>query len=169
MRTECTWEEAVLEAINEGRWPDRADAALREHVAGCSVCADLTHVAVLLQLERDGLLQEARVPSSGLVWWRAQLRVRQEAARAAERPIAFVEGLTVASGLGVAFAVLGLASPWVREWTGWTVDVLARAIPGRPEVAMLTGSMQGSTLWLVALAAWLVLGPLAIYFTVTDD
>ena len=169
MQTECTRGDSVLEAINEGRWPDRADAALRDHVNGCSVCADLTQVAGLLQQDRDGALREARVPSSGLVWWRAQLRARQEAARAAERPIAFVEGLTVACGLGVAFAILGLASPWVREWTSWTIDVFARAIPGRPEVDLLTGSMHGNTLWLVALATWLVLAPLAIYFTVADD
>ena len=169
MKTECSCEDDVLDAINLGRWPEQADAALREHVATCSVCADLTQVAVLLQDEREGALQEARVPGSGLVWWRAQLRARQEAARAAERPIAFVEGLTVACGLGVAFAVAGLASPWVREWAMWTVDVTARAIPGRPEVDTLTGAMQGSTLWLVAVAAWLVLAPLAIYFTVADD
>ena len=169
MKTDCTREEAVLEAINDGLWPDRTDAALREHVDACSVCADLAQVAVLLQQERDGALQEARVPSSGLVWWRAQLRARQEAARAAERPIAFVEGLTVACGLGVAFAIFGLASPWVREWTAWTVDVIARAIPGGSEVDMLTATVQGSTLWLVALAAWILLAPLAIYFTVADD
>jgi hypothetical protein len=169
VRIDCTREEDVLDAINQGRWPDQADAALREHVASCSVCADLTHVDVLLQDEREGALQEASVPSSGLVWWRAQLRARQEAARAAERPIAFVEGLAVACGLGIAFAVLGLASPWVREWAVWSVDVLARAVPGRPEVATFTGAMQGSTLWLVAIAAWLVIAPLAIYFTVADD
>ena len=126
MKTECTHEEDVLDAINLARWPEQVDAALREHVAACGVCADLTQVAVLLQDERDGALAEARVPSSGLVWWRAQLRARQEATRAAERPIAFVEGLAVACGLGIAFAVLGLASPWVREWAEWTVDLLAR-------------------------------------------
>jgi hypothetical protein len=169
VKTECTREEDVLEAVNQGRWPEQSDASLREHVAACSVCADLTQVAVLLQEDREGALQDARVPASGLVWWRAQLRARQEAARDAERPIAFVEGIAVACGLGVAFAVLGVASPWFREWTLWVADVLARSIPVRPAIDTLTGAMQGSTLWLVALAAWLVLAPLAIYFTVGDD
>jgi hypothetical protein len=169
VKTECTREEDVLEAVNEGRWPEQVDASLREHVAACSVCADLTQVAALLREDREGALQDARVPPSGLVWWRAQLRARQEAARAAERPIAFVEGIAVACGLGVAFAVLGLASPWAREWAAWIADVFARSGAGRPAIDALLGAMQGSTLWLVALAAWLVLAPLAIYFTVGDD
>ena len=44
---------------------------------------------------------EAAPPSSAIVWWRAQMRARQEAAHAAERPIRR-HGLAIACGVGVA-------------------------------------------------------------------
>ena len=45
--------------------------------------------------------REAQPPSSAIVWWRAQMRARQEAARLAEQPITIVHALSIAAGIGL--------------------------------------------------------------------
>jgi hypothetical protein len=63
--------------------------------------------------------QEAAPPSSAIVWWRAQMRARQEAARLAERPIAVVHALSIAAGVGVMLGVLGYAIAAMKGSWGW--------------------------------------------------
>ena len=43
---------------------------------------------------------EAQPPSSAIVWWRAQLRARREAAALAEKPITVVHALAIAKQRG---------------------------------------------------------------------
>ena len=85
---ECPRESDVLDAVASARWPDRVSPALVAHVASCDVCADVAVVAQALRDDQDRAWQEASVPSSGQVWWRAEMRAKQEAIRAASRPIA---------------------------------------------------------------------------------
>lgn len=59
--------------------------------------------------EADGAATTHKLPSAGLVYWRASIRARGEAARKAERPITIVEGLAVAAVAGVGAAVGGAA------------------------------------------------------------
>jgi hypothetical protein len=75
--TDCRFEQDVLDAIASRRWPAKADDALRAHVAACESCADLAAVAGALVNEEELAYAEARVPSSGAVWHRAQLRARE--------------------------------------------------------------------------------------------
>ena len=42
---ECAFESEVVMAVVQSRWPDRADAELREHVKTCEICADVAAVA----------------------------------------------------------------------------------------------------------------------------
>jgi hypothetical protein len=66
---------------------------------------------------------EAAPPSSAIVWWRAQMRARQEAARAADRPITIVHALAIACGAGLALSFIGTAVAGVRGSWGWLMDV----------------------------------------------
>ena len=84
---DCCREDDVLDALTSGRWPDRADDELRAHVATCAICADVVEVASAVLEVRDDEPGEMRIPSSAVMWWRAQMRARQEAAREAARPI----------------------------------------------------------------------------------
>ena len=123
--TECDREPDVLEAVMSGclapwkhcrhRRPcdpgDPGDDDLRSHASRCPVCADLAAVAVVLRAERDDAWREARVPTSGQVWWRATMRRRAEATAAAARPITMLQGLAGACAAGVCAAVIALAWP----------------------------------------------------------
>lgn len=154
MKIECEREQDVLDALAAQRWPARCGDDLRAHVGGCAICADLVAVARALLEDHDNAYDHARVPASGLVWWRAQLRAREEAARAAGRPIAFVQGVA-------ATAIVWLLAALIRA--GYVPHVTLPAI----DFARLASGVPVNLVW-VALAT-LIAAPLAIYFAIAED
>ena len=66
-------------------------------------------VAEAIAAEASTARREAAPPSSAIVWWRAQMRARQEAAKAVERPLTIVHGLATRRGLGLLPSVVGTA------------------------------------------------------------
>jgi len=146
-----------------------ADGDLQQHVASCPSCADLALVMTSFQSERDRSRRAATVPSAGLVWWRAQLRQRQAAARTAAAPVTIVHAFTLA--LALALAV----------FMAWTVG---RSV-GLPDVATHLAALPA---WFAAAApdasdspalvryglilaatTWLTLGPVALYFALRRE
>ena len=55
------------------------------------------------------------LPSSGIVWWRAQLRARQEAAQKVVRPITVAQAAFLAVVGGVSGAVFGATTDWFQR------------------------------------------------------
>ena len=107
-------------------------------------------MASALHEEHAPAVADARVPSAGLVWWRAELRARQEATRAAERPVVFAHAFGIAYAVGVALALIVGMLPSVRD--------LLPAFADLPRLGLLIG----------AFAALLVIAPLALYFVFSD-
>ena len=70
----CEREQAVLDATRSGR---SLDGALRNHVAGCAVCADVALVAEYLAPQGELARAEAALPNPGLLWWRAHVLARR--------------------------------------------------------------------------------------------
>lgn len=140
MIIECAHEEDVLDMLAARRWPGRCDAALEAHIRGCALCGELVTAGAALLDEQELAWSEARVPASAVVWWRAQVRAREEAARAAARPIAFVQGVAAACAVWVAVSLLrAVPLPAPPNWRQWLsglggnlpdVSVVASAIPG---------------------------------------
>ena len=95
---QCEKEPTVTELLQSGRWPEACDAALRSHVEICAVCSEIVLLSRLLQDDNAALLADVKLPDAGLVWWKAQLRARREAAEAAARPIALAERFALACG-----------------------------------------------------------------------
>ena len=145
----CQFEEQVLAAVASGDWPDRADQALRAHVTECATCADLAMVGGLLKDDHAAAVAESNVPSSGQVWWRAQVRARAEAQRAAERPIFVAQAIAAAALVGLIAAVVSWAWPKMPA----AASLLHAAAPAE----------LGTVAWL-AIAAWVILAPVALYF-----
>lgn len=167
MKLECGREQDVLDALSAGRWPDR-DADLRAHVTSCRLCTDLAEVATALLDDHDSAWREARVPPSGVVWWRAQLRAREEAARAAGRPLAFIQGVAASFAVWLVVALLRAVPPeYLPTWRAWGAAVIPHVTFTMPDVARLTAAVPLSVL--LILGAWLLLAPIAIYFAVADE
>jgi hypothetical protein len=161
---ECCHEIDVIETITSRRWPERADAALRAHVAGCAICTDVVAVASALHDDHDVALGEAtRLPSADVVWFRAQARARAEAARLASRPIAIMQALGMAGAAGVISLLIGAVAYWVWQRADWLAAVSVWAPIGDDVMAF---AIRGV---LLAVGLWLLLAPVAVYLVASDD
>jgi hypothetical protein len=158
---ECPRESDVLDALASARWPDRVDAELAQHVAACSICQDVIAVASAMQEDHDVTWREANVPSSGQMWWRAEMRARQDAIRDASRPVTVAQAVAV----GLALSFTGIAG-----WLAWPT-VLGFFASLFPNAASQQTSVLASPLMLpvaVAMLALLVVTPVALYFVLSE-
>ena len=137
----CPRENEILRAIEARHWPNLCDEELRVHAASCADCADLVDVATAITEEREEMMHAAHLPPSGALWWRAQMRARQDAARAARRVISVVQAAAVLIALVAVFLIVTPILPAIH----WTLPVI------------------------LALASPLLLVPVAVYVAVAED
>jgi hypothetical protein len=166
-RIECAWEQEVLDAVASRRWPDRCDADLRGHLAECSSCDDLARVAAALLEDGQVASDQARIPEASVVWWRAQVRARQEAARLAVVPIGTVQGIALVCGALVAAIALWVAWPSLAPFAG----AMPLALPtlDTADANATASAILANRGVQAALGAWLILAPVAVYFAIARD
>jgi hypothetical protein len=99
----CPREEELLAALARGF----LDADLRGHLDACAPCRELRLVAGALLDERAAAMREAPVPGAGTMWWRMQLRHRQEARAAARRALFVGQAATLAVAAALLLALFG--------------------------------------------------------------
>ena len=123
----CPHERDVLDLVAIDQWPQRADASLQAHVAGCPLCAEVASIATAVR-EWGDAVAVPRMPEATVVWHRAQIRARAEAARAAFRPLWLAQG----------FAVIALivALVWIGPSAGWYASIWQSAAKRVPSVAV---------------------------------
>ncbi|HUP60803.1 MAG TPA: hypothetical protein VNA69_10335 [Thermoanaerobaculia bacterium] len=153
----CARENELLETVSAGRWPDGCDEELRAHAASCEHCRELAAMAALFHAEMQDAMRDAQLPSSGLVWWRAQRRARAEAARTASRAITLVQAASVAGAIAFALMIIGGVSVMSESWRTW--------LPRISEAFSTTWSLPLT----IALAVFLTLTPVALYFVLAED
>ena len=150
-RIECNREQDILDAVASSRWPERADSELIAHAKSCRICSEVALISMLYQEDYSAALEEARVPTSGLVWWKSELRVRQEAVRTASRPIQMVQGVSVVCVVSVLLIAIALLS------SQFDLGAISTFIQQQP------------------LIVWLVMGvvaaltPVALYFVYSGE
>jgi hypothetical protein len=161
----CAREKEVMALLRSGRWPAACDPELREHAAGCSLCAQ---TVLLKSAFADALARakdEARLEAPGVVWWRSQLRRRNAAVERVNRPIAGAQRFALLVNLLAAVALF--ASQWrhVDRLTAWLSDV-AEAPVFHP-IALWSMMAQQPGWDLVVLipfaVAFVVLGGITVY------
>jgi hypothetical protein len=119
----------------------------------CPECGPLVALADQIRREFAHTQQHAHVPTPEIVWWRAQMRAREEAARMAARPIVFTQALAVAALIGLLVSVVGRITLPVMSWTGF---------PGLPATLPLLPIA-------IAAGCWLIIAPAALYFAFSRD
>ena len=137
----CPREAEIWRAIEARHWPELCDDELRAHAASCADCADLVEVASVLSAEHEETLHAAQVPPSGAVWYRSQLRVRQDAASSVRRVISAVQVTAVVVALVAVFVIVKPFLPDIQ----WSLPLI------------------------LALASPLLLTPVALYLALTED
>lgn len=168
MTCDCDREQDVLDALAAGRWPDRCDQELRTHVSGCAICRDLADVASVLMDEQEVARHHARVPPAGVVWWRAQLRARENAARTAGRPVAFIQGVAASVAVWLVIALFrAIPAESVAEWRTWATGLLPAVPFTMSEVSRATAILP--LVVFVIVGAWLLLAPIVSYLALADE
>jgi hypothetical protein len=130
-------------------------------------------VAEAIAAEASLARREAAPPSSAIVWWRAQMRARQEAAKAAERPLTIVHGLAIACGLGLLLAVVGALTGGVAGSLAWVTGIyqsLSAWPSGTPEAT--SGWLTLPPLPMLASMAMIVtavVASIAVYVIFADE
>jgi hypothetical protein len=153
---ECPRESDVLDALTSARWPHRVNRELAEHVETCAICTDVVAVAAAVRDDHQVACQQASIPSSGQVWWRAEMRTRQEAIREASRPIAIAQAVAALLGLGLIGTAGWFAWPSIYDQVS---SFVTRPTLGSPLTLPL----------MVALAVLLVIAPIAVYLVLSDE
>jgi len=167
--TWCPREAELWEAITAGRWPDATNTDLWAHVNACATCRDVALVSSSLSIEGSAARREAAPPSAAIVWWRAQMRARQEAALAAERPMTIFQGLAAAVALGLCVALAGWALPWMHTPLAWIAGLRDAAGLSAADVAAVDLTSRWIVLPLVLIAISLICAPIAVYVITFDD
>lgn len=162
MPIECAFEEEVLAAAMQSRWPDRVDAELRAHVASCAICRDLAEVAGAISDAKDEMRAAVSVPDSGRVWWMAQLRARREAVRAASRPITAAHVIGFACAAGLVGACFGATSAWFQSALRWIASN-SSLVPSATALVAEHGALAAT------MAVLLVVVPAAVYLAMGRD
>jgi hypothetical protein len=128
--TSCHREADLLEVIADrgAAWRNAANPDLMMHVGSCALCRDLADVAGALHEDQVRLIQGASVPSAGLVWWRANIRVRLDAARTVERPLTLAPGAAAAVVAGVGAAIADGVWHLMPAWPGLTLVLCAAGV-----------------------------------------
>ena len=168
MKLQCQFEQDLLDAVSSRRWPDRADAALRAHVASCSLCSDVAVIAGAFFEDSDCARAEAVVPPASAIWWRAQIRAREEATRVATRPLIAVQIVATLVALVAAIAVAPAASASIRSSiktlgaTDWWV------MPTDFSLSWVVSAAAYTTLPLIAVGVWIVLAPVVVFLALDE-
>ena len=144
-------------------------------VDGCPSCMELAAIERAFIEDRDALLQQAQVPSSAIVWWRAQMRSRRDAVKVAAEPITFVQGLTVACAIGVLAGAIGFFTPTFGRIYAWITGASLPAAPSLPTlplpsvttaIELLANPVVIAVIACIGVAA--VVLPVALYFTFNE-
>ncbi|HYT74877.1 MAG TPA: hypothetical protein VEL79_09035 [Vicinamibacterales bacterium] len=126
-------------------------------------------IADAMAMEASIASAEAAPPSSAIVWWRAQMRARQEAARVAERPLTIVHALAVACGAGLVLSLIGTAFAGVRGSIAWLLDVCQSLSSAVAPLAAIDFTSRWVTLPMTAILISLVIASLAAVVILADE
>jgi hypothetical protein len=168
----CTCEKEIRELVESGQWPLAAPPELKSHAAACRTCADLVLVAGAFQRARATTIAAARPATPGAIWWRAQLRSRQQAFERIQRPLI---GAQVFALVAVLLPIIGFVAFEARNLVAWftspnspnslgKISQSASLHAGDLSSSSTPGSASGLIFVLVAAATFALVAGVALYF-----
>jgi hypothetical protein len=94
---------------------------------------------------------------------------RQEAARAASRPITIVHALAIACGVGLVVSLMGTAFAGVRQSIGWLTIGYQALVSMLIQLASIDMTSRWVTLPITAMLASVVIASVAAYVIFADE
>jgi hypothetical protein len=115
----CSREKEVAELLARGHWPEACAPELRSHIDACPACADLILVTRVFQGARADTASAANPGSPGALWWRAQLRRRNDAVERVGRPLLGAQIFALAVNLVLVGGFLVYQARHGLSWLSW--------------------------------------------------
>ena len=129
----CPRESEIKQLLERGQWPVAGTLELKTHVAGCRSCRELVLVAQAFRQGRVNSMAAARPVSSGVIWWRAQLRRRNSAVQRISRPLLGAQIFAFVITLAMAIGFVAWQAGQDADWVTWLKQL--------PESASQIGSL----------------------------
>ncbi len=115
----CPHEAEVQAILRQGHWPEACDPEFRKHVQTCRTCSEQILVLHAFHSARTQAMRAARVDHPNLLWWRAQLRRRNEALQRVGRPITTAQIFALCISILAAAALLRSQLGKGFNWSSW--------------------------------------------------
>jgi hypothetical protein len=160
----CPNEAEIQAIVRNGHWPDACEPELREHVKACSRCASQLFVLHAFQRARAEAVQAApRMDHPNLLWWRAQLRRRNDALQRVGRPIttAQIFALCISVLTAVSLLISQLRKGW--NWSSWLPDSSSVSHFDAPSFFAAVEADWGLLLLLTGFGAVVLLSVVVLY------
>lgn len=122
----CPWEARSAQAARTGFWPEE----VAEHRKQCSECREVALVTAFMVEELQEEMAAPPLPDPRTLWLRAQLELRQEKARRAEAPIAWVQWAAGAVAAAAAWAFIPAGDLLNKLLSNWTAAIKPDVSPG---------------------------------------
>ena len=120
--TSCPREKDVAAELASGHWPHAVAEELMRHSETCGRCGELVVVTVAFRQARANAVAGARLAAPGLLWWRAQIRRRNEALERVERPLVGAQIFTLLLALAAAGGLAAWEARRGLRWFWWSTD-----------------------------------------------
>ncbi len=161
----CTREKEVVDLLHRGHWPQASPADLRAHVDLCRSCSDLVLVTETFHAAKAPTAATVQLPTSGALWWRAQLRRRNQTIERINKPILGAQIFAFAMTLLVVISVLAWQLRQGYNFAAWIED-LPRAFNFDALLPASLVHLEGS-LWLLfpLLATVALISGVVVYLT----
>jgi hypothetical protein len=163
----CPREAEIQAVLRRGHWPDACEPELRQHVAICDRCSRRLLVLQTFQTARAESMQAAHLGHPGLLWWRAQLRRRNEALQRVSKPAMTGQLFALCISILTAVTLLGSQIRKGVDWSSWLPGWLSVPSTLSPSDALsLLESAKtdwGTVLLLTGFATVILLGAVVVY------
>jgi hypothetical protein len=120
----CPRQAELQSIVRRGHWPQACDPELRRHVETCRTCAEQLLVQHAFHAARAQAMHAARghypnLLHPNLLWWRAQLRRRNDALERVSRPITTAQVFAFCISILAAAALLRSQIGRGLLWSSW--------------------------------------------------
>jgi hypothetical protein len=163
----CSGEKELAVVLAKGQWPHACPEELRIHVSACRSCADLVLVTGTFQSARNSSIDSAHLPSPGVLWWRAQLRRRNQAIERVGKPILFAQVFALSMILLLGLGLVAYQARHGLNWLSWPGQLPQVQFGSLDLPALSLSSLFASgwslTLLIPVLATVAVLGGVVVY------
>lgn len=163
----CPREAEAQAVLRRGHWPDACEPELRQHIATCDRCSSRLLVLGTFQAARAESMQAVHLGHPGLLWWRAQLRRRNEALERVGKPAITGQIFALCISILTAAALLGSQIRKGVDWPSWLPGWLPApsALSASDALSLLASltSDWSSILLLTGFATAILLGVVVVY------